>query len=131
MLPAAFCSANLIIYWGGFDSAWKIACAMLVGLILFGVGAWRAGTQSTLRARNALWIAPWLGGQVVIGALGRYGGGWNVLPDWIDIAVVIGFSLVIFYWAVHLTLEKTLISRVKKGPLACRRSELGLVGDSG
>src|SRR5882672_4729214 len=42
VLPAAFCSANLIIYWGGFESTWKLACAMLVGLALFIVGAWRS-----------------------------------------------------------------------------------------
>jgi len=106
VLPAAFCSANLIIYWGGFDSAWKIACAMLVGLAIFAVGAWRAGTGSHSMLRNARWIGPWLAGQVLLGAVGRYGGGRNLLPDWIDIAVVVVFSLVIFYWAVHLTLSR-------------------------
>jgi hypothetical protein len=106
VLPAAFCSANLIIYWGGFDSAWKIACAMLAGLGLFAVGAWRSGTGSRSMFRNALWIGPWIAGQVLIGALGRYGGGRNLLPDWIDIAVVLAFALAIFYWAVSLTLTK-------------------------
>lgn len=106
VLPAAFCSANLIIYWGGFDSIWKLACAMLVGLVLFAVGAWRAGTGARSTIRNALWIAPWIAGQVVIGAVGRYGGGRNILPNWVDIAVVIAFSLAIFYWAVSLTLSR-------------------------
>src|SRR4029079_9162175 len=41
LLPAAFCSANLIIYWGGFGTTWKLSLAVLVGLILFGIGAWR------------------------------------------------------------------------------------------
>src|SRR5205085_9705179 len=75
VLPAAFCSANLIIYWGGFDFTWKLTCAMVLGLMLFAIGAWRAGTGAQLPVRNAIWIAPWLGGQVVIGALGRYGDG--------------------------------------------------------
>src|SRR6202040_3869653 len=44
VLPAAFCSANLIIYWGGFESTWKLACAMVVGLALFAVGTRRSGT---------------------------------------------------------------------------------------
>jgi hypothetical protein len=43
---------------------------------------------------------------VVIGALGRYGdGSHSVLPNWIDLLVVIIFSLVIFYWAVALTMS--------------------------
>jgi amino acid transporter len=107
VLPAAFCSANLIIYWGGFESTWKLACAMVVGLALFAVGTWRSGTGAQHAVRNAIWIGPWLGGQVVIGALGRYGdSASDILPNWVDVAVVIVFALAIFYWAVSLTLTK-------------------------
>src|SRR5438132_739226 len=42
LLPAAFCSANLIIYWGGFGTTWKLACAIGIGLALFSVGALRS-----------------------------------------------------------------------------------------
>jgi amino acid transporter len=119
VLPAAFCSANLIIYWAGFDTAWKLACAIGLGLALFALGAWwrRTGAQRTIR--NALWIGPWLGGQVLIGWLGRYGNGaTNLLPNWVDIAVVITFALMIFYWAVSLTLptEKTAAAIAKDAP---------------
>jgi len=103
LLPAAFCSANLIIYWGGFDITWKLVCAMGVGFVLFAIGAWRAKTNAYLTLRNAVWIAPWLGGQVLIGWCGRYGAGArNLLPAWIDIAIVIIFALSIFYWAVSV-----------------------------
>jgi len=105
LVPAAFCSANLIIYWGGFETTWKLACAMGVGLVLFALGAWRRGTGAQYTIRNAFWIAPWFAGQVLIGWLGRYGNGSrNLLPNWVDIAVVTLFSLAIFYWAVSLTL---------------------------
>jgi hypothetical protein len=54
-----------------------------------------------------LWIAPWLCGQVLIGWLGRYGNGArNLLPEWLDIALVIGFALVIFYWAAAVANTK-------------------------
>lgn len=107
LLPAAFCSANLIIYWGGFETSWKLACAMGVGLALFAVGAWRSGTGAQHTIRNAFWIGPWFGGQVLIGWLGRYGNGSrNLLPNWVDIVVVIVFALAIFYWAVSLTLSE-------------------------
>jgi len=104
VLPAAFCSANLIIYWGGFSTTWKLALAMLLGLALFSIGAWRMRTAAATTLRNAIWIAPWLGGHVVLGALGRYGG-HNVLPPWVDIGVVIAFALVIFYVSLELTLS--------------------------
>ncbi len=106
VLPAAFCSANLIIYWGGFDTTWKLVCAIGVGLVLFAVGARlrRTGAQRTIR--NAFWIGPWLAGQVLLGWLGRYGNGArNVLPNWFDIALVIVFALGIYYWAVNLSLS--------------------------
>jgi amino acid transporter len=107
LLPAAFCSANLVIYWGGFDTTWKLVSAIAFGLCLFAVGAWRKKTGAQRTLRNALWIIPWLGGHVLIGKLGRYGNGANgVLPNWIDIAVVIIFALVIFYWAVSLSLSE-------------------------
>jgi hypothetical protein len=39
--------------------------------------------------------------------LGRYGiGARSVLPAWIDIAIVIIFSLSIFYWAVSVASTK-------------------------
>ena len=107
LLPAAFCSANLIIYWGGFDVTWKLVCAMGVGLVLFAIGAWRAKTKAYVTLRNAVWLLPWLGGQVLIGWLGRYGiGARSVLPGWLDIAIVIIFALSIFYWAVSVASTK-------------------------
>ena len=105
LLPTAFCSANLILYWGGFEFTWKIAVALVVGLIIFGIGTQVAQTDVMAMLRPAAWIGPWILGSVIIGALGRYGtGSHSWLPEWVDLAVVIGFSLVIFYWAVSLTM---------------------------
>ena len=102
VLPAAFCSANLIMYWGGFETNWKLALAILAGLLLFAIGAWHGRTGAWRTLRNALWVGPWLGGHVLLGWLGRYGGGRNILPGWVDIGVVIAFSLAIFHWATSL-----------------------------
>ena len=75
--------------------------------MLFAIGAWRAKTNAYLTLRNAVWVAPWLVGQVVIGWCGRYGvGARNLLPHWIDIAIVIIFALSIFYWAVGVASTK-------------------------
>jgi amino acid transporter len=106
VLPAAFCSANLIMYWGGFDTNWKLAVAILAGLLLFAIGAWRMHTGARRWVASASWIGPWLGGHVLLGWLGRYGGGRNVLPNWVDIGVVIAFALVIFHWATALRLSQ-------------------------
>ena len=106
LLPAAFCCANLIMYWGGFDTNWKLAVAMVVGLVLFGIGAMRTGTGAGRFVKNAIWMFPWFGGHVVLGWLGRYGGGRNIVPDWIDVLIVVVFSLAIFYWSTAQSLTK-------------------------
>jgi amino acid transporter len=111
LLPAAFCCANLIMYWGGFDTTWKLTVAMVVGLVLFAIGAARGRTSASRFLQNAMWMFPWLGGQVIIGWIGRYGGGRNIIPNWIDVLVVIVFSLVIFYWAVASSLTKEMSAK--------------------
>ena len=106
MNPAAFCAANLIIYWGGFEASWKLLTAIGLGRFLFEVALRRTdGVRRTdIDWRAASWIWPWLIGITLIGLIGRYGGN-NTLPDWIDLLVVIAFSLGIFYYAVSLAME--------------------------
>ncbi|MEP6799133.1 MAG: APC family permease, partial [Lapillicoccus sp.] len=112
VLPAAFCSANLIIYWGGFDTTIKIVSALVLGLLIFSIGSSRAGTDRLEMVRHAMWIGPWLGGHLILGALGRYGdSAHNVLPDWWDIILVIAFSLVIFHWSISLRLSPEQVQR--------------------
>jgi amino acid transporter len=103
ILPLAFVSANLILYWGGYEYTWKIACALLLGLLIFGIGSSIKNTGAFNQLRPAIWIGPWVIGSVIIGLAGRYGtGNKSWLPEWIDLLVVIVFSLVIYYWAVQL-----------------------------
>ena len=79
----------------------------VVGLIIFAFGAARAGTDTMSMLRSAVWIGPWILGMVLIGLAGRYGvGSKSWLPEWIDLLVVFGFSLVIFYWAVQETMPR-------------------------
>jgi amino acid transporter len=106
LAPVAFCGADLIIYWSGFEANWKIFVALGFGTVIFAVVLRVRGFAKApdVDWRAASWIVPWLIGMYVIGLLGRYGG-HNVLPDWIDLVVVIAFSLVIFYLAVPLAMD--------------------------
>jgi amino acid transporter len=106
LLPASFVSANLVIYWGGYNYTWKLAVAMGVGLVLFAVGSSVAKTDMFGYIKNAVWVGAWLIGDVIIGLAGRYGdGSKNWLPEWIDLLVVVVFSLGIFYWAANSALR--------------------------
>jgi len=108
MNPAAFVAANLIIYWGGFEAMWKLLTGIFIGRVLFEVALRRANDvrRSDIDWRAASWIWPWLIGMTIIGLIGRYGKGAHmVLPDWIDLVVVIAYALAVFYYAVGLAME--------------------------
>jgi amino acid transporter len=110
LMPTAFVSANLILYWGGYEYTWKIAVALVIGLLIFAIGSSIKNTGATSTLMPALWIGPWVIGSVIIGLAGRYGtGSKSWLPEWVDLLVVIVFSLVIFYWAVNTTQTQDMV----------------------
>lgn len=102
--PAGFCIANLLVYWSGFTTVWKLLLLIFAGRVLF---EYKLRTADVRRRdidwKASSWIWPWLIGMTLISILGRFGGD-NVLPEWIDILVVIGFSLAIFYYAVAVAM---------------------------
>ncbi|WP_138415382.1 APC family permease [Sinomonas gamaensis] len=109
LTPFGFVAANLVIYWSGFEAIWKLLTAILIGRIIFEIALRRSKSlreRRDLDWRAASWIWPWLIGLLVLGLLGRYGtGSLNVLPEWIDILFVVGYSLIIFYYAVGLAMK--------------------------
>jgi amino acid transporter len=105
--PIGFVSADLIIYWGGFEATWKLLAGIFLGRVLFEIQLRRHHDvrRTDIDWRAASWIWPWLIGMTIIGLIGRYGKGAHmVLGNWVDLLVVVLFSLVIFYWAVSLAM---------------------------
>ncbi|GAA4603747.1 APC family permease [Actinoallomurus liliacearum] len=106
LAPLAFVSSNLIIYWSSFQAEWKLGIAILFGLVIF--AATRARTprdeRASLKWAAAMWVWPWLGGMILIGFLGRYGG-VKVLPEWVDILTVAVFSLAVYHLAVRIAVS--------------------------
>ncbi len=79
--------------------------ALAIGFVAF-VAYRMFGDKSRmpkLDLRPALWLPPYLAGICVISYLGRYDGR-NLLPFWVDIAVVAVFSLAIFVLALAVRL---------------------------
>lgn len=98
--PLAFYFCNLIIYWTGWATLYKLAIAMGVGLLFFMLACLRGKVHGrAIGFKSGLWLFPYLGGLVLISYLGAFGGKQYIPFGW-DFLVIGLFSLVIFYLAV-------------------------------
>ncbi|MEV6790626.1 APC family permease [Streptomyces sp. NPDC051320] len=73
----ALYSANLIVYWAGWKTNWKLFVTICIGFVFLAIFEaldkgrspkmdWKAG---------APWVVPWLGGLAIISWVGDYDGG--------------------------------------------------------
>ncbi|HEV2377402.1 MAG TPA: APC family permease [Streptosporangiaceae bacterium] len=121
LAPIAFIIANLIIYWSGFETLWKLGIAMVVGYVLIGLSMAFDKDRPPLDWKAAQWLPVYL---IVMGLIswqgqygpdntGRIGFGWDIL-------VVTLFSLGIYYWAQFARLPREemleLVSRQAATP---------------
>jgi amino acid transporter len=69
----ALWSTNLIVYWTGWDTNWKLFLALVLGFILLGLyQAFGSAQKPPLDARHGLWMLVWFGGLALISYLGSY-----------------------------------------------------------
>jgi amino acid transporter len=104
--PLAFFVANTLIYFAGWDVAWKLGVAILIGYVLMGINfSLHLNPRSPkLDWRQAQWVPIYLIGLGVITYFGSYGGGRGDLKVGPDFAVLLVFSLAIYYWARSVAL---------------------------
>lgn len=98
--PLAFYFCNLLSYWCGWDTIYKLAIAILIGLFFFITAYWRGRlTKTNLGLKSVWWLAPYFTGLILISYLGAFGGR-NIIPFGWDFLVIGIFSVVILYLAV-------------------------------
>ena len=96
----AFYFCNLLSYWTGWETIYKLAIAIIVGVVFFIIAGIRGRLAvPTLGLKSALWVGPYLSGLVAISYLGAFGG-QNIIPFGWDFVVIGLFSVVILYMAV-------------------------------
>ena len=129
--PLAFIVANMIIYWSGFVVIWKLGVCIVIGYAI--ITAFRLlhraglhifdGDPPPLDWRSAQWLPAYLIGMGIISWLGQYPDAavtspgappinTNTIPFGWDFLVVVGFSLVIFYWAQWAKLPRAEVERL-------------------
>jgi amino acid transporter len=107
----AFYFCNLISYWTGWDTIWKLMIAMAVGLLIFTIAYYskRKNYVTGFHFKALFWLVPYLTGLFVISYLGSYGGGKNILSFGWDFLVIGLFSVVIFYLAIYFRLGDSAV----------------------
>jgi amino acid transporter len=117
LAPAGFIVANLIIYWGGWTTDWKLYVAVLLGYVLMvATRTFHANPRPfDWDWKAAIWLWPYLAGMALISYLGEFGGAANVIPLWWDIVVVAGWSLVVYYVALSLRLPESKVDEYVSG----------------
>ncbi len=103
--PFGFVVANLVVYWSGWPTVWRLEVALGIGWLIFAAcrAAGDASRLPRLDLRGALWLPPYLVGMALISWLGRYDGR-SLIPFWWDIGVVAIFSVAVFALAIRLRL---------------------------
>ncbi len=105
LAPVGFMIANLIVYWSGWNTDWKLFVAILLGFALLAISYVTSANpeRPPLDWKPSLWLWPYLGGMALISYLGQFDGR-EVIPFWWDMLVVAAFSLAIYALAMRVRL---------------------------
>jgi amino acid transporter len=112
LAPAAFAVANLLILWSGWTTDYKLGIAILIGYAILAANRIFKLNPVTpvLDLRAATWLPVYLVGMGLIVYLSDFGPLKNpVFPLWWDMLAVVVFSVVIFFWALHVALPREKI----------------------
>jgi amino acid transporter len=111
LAPVAFIVSSYIIMWSGWTTDWKLGVGILIGYALVGLNVVTGGNpiKPIWNLRAASWLPVYLVG---LGAL-TYGSAWGAHPDkpwfgsgavWWDLVIAGIFSLIIYFWAMAVSL---------------------------
>ena len=102
----AFLSSNLIVYWSGWETEWKLSLAVVLGLVVLFIHEMLQGKHTPrMDFRAGFWVIPWLTGLALISWLGVYpepssgAGNIGVLDMSTAIPVIAIFSALIMWLA--------------------------------
>ena len=115
LAPLSFVVANLLILWSGWDTDWRLGVAIAIGYVILVVtrvfGLNSESPQLDLRA--ASWLPVYLVGMGAIVYVSDFGPMSSpIFPLWWDIVAVAIFSVIIYYWAIAVSLSRERIEQM-------------------
>jgi len=112
----AFYASNLIVYWAGWETNWKLFVTVALGFVFLGLLHLRGRDLPPLQWRaGATWLLPWLGGLCLISYLGDYpekskhvgntgtiGFGWGFV-------IVLALTALVWFIALRVRLPREMV----------------------
>ncbi len=91
---------NLLIFWTGWQTVYRMMITLCIGLICFALYCYREKNNLWLSQwRTSWWVIPYFISLTVISYLGTFGGGINKIPFGVDFAVIAILTVIIFFFA--------------------------------
>jgi amino acid transporter len=116
----AFYFCNLLCYWTGWETIYKLSIAMAIGIACFCIAVMHGKLQTqNLGLKFSRWIPPYLLGMLLISYLGAFEGKNIITFGW-DFLVIGIFSTIILYVAVKnraTVTETQFAERLEEVPL--------------
>jgi amino acid transporter len=98
----AFYACNLLVFWAGWDTIFRLMIAIGIGLVIFFCRKkYLTNVKKISHWQTAFWLFPYLIGLGLISYLGSFSGGKNIIPFGVDFFVIALFSFVIYCLAVY------------------------------
>ncbi|HEX7339872.1 MAG TPA: APC family permease [Rhodanobacteraceae bacterium] len=128
----AFLSSNLVVFWSGWDTVWKLMLMVVIGFVVLGIQEifWGKRTPD-LDLRSGFWVIPWLGGLTLISwlggypELGKHAGNLGLLGSVVAVVVMAVFSALVM-WLAHTFRLRAPRIREQLAALPADAAESGL-----
>jgi amino acid transporter len=113
MAPLGFLIANMLIYWSGFETVWKLGICVVIGYVLIGVSMIFDPKRPSLAWKSAIWLPAYLVGMGIISWQGQYGPDNTFrIPFGLDMVIVLAWTLIIYFWATNTALSREEVLRL-------------------
>ncbi len=107
----ALYASNLIVYWAGWDTNWKLFVAIVLGFVVLAVFHLTSKQDMpAMQWRAGAWLVPWLGGLCLLSYLGSYPdksehkGNLAVLGFGWGFVVMLALTALVYWLALRLRL---------------------------
>ena len=93
----SFIMCNLLLYWCGFDIIWKLLFLCFLSYVIFAFSYKKS--EFKFYFKKSSWFIFYMIGMCLVSAIGNYGGGYQLVPEFLDFIPVSIVSILSLYFS--------------------------------